>query len=64
MQLGRGFEYFFSGFTLITQKGLKRFVLIPLLINLVIFGTSLFFIYGWLTDAFAWLNAQLPEWLT
>ncbi|MGO2012264.1 MAG: sulfate transporter CysZ, partial [Pseudoalteromonas sp.] len=26
-------EYFFSGFKLISQKGLKRFVLIPLLIN-------------------------------
>ncbi|WP_105190407.1 sulfate transporter CysZ [Pseudoalteromonas sp. T1lg48] len=64
MQLGRGFEYFFSGFPMITEKGLKRFVLIPLLINLVIFGTSLFFIYGWLTDAFAWVNAQLPEWLS
>ena len=41
MQLGKGFEYFLSGFSLISQKGLKRFVLIPLLINLVLFGSSL-----------------------
>jgi len=56
-------EYFFSGFKLITQKGLKRFVFIPLLINIVLFGSSLFFLYGWLTDGFAYLNELLPTWL-
>ncbi len=63
MQLGQGFEYFFSGFKLIGQKGLKRFVLIPLLINITLFGSSLFFIVGWLQQGFDYLNRLLPEWL-
>ncbi|ATC87106.1 hypothetical protein PARC_a2642 [Pseudoalteromonas arctica A 37-1-2] len=44
MQITQGMEYFFSGFKLISQKGLKRFVLTPLLINILLFGSSLFFI--------------------
>lgn len=64
MQFTQGMEYFFSGFKLITQKGLKRFVFIPLLINIVLFGSSLFFLYGWLTDGFAYLNDLLPTWLS
>ncbi|MFC0116340.1 sulfate transporter CysZ [Pseudoalteromonas xiamenensis] len=57
-------EYFFSGFSLITQKGLKRFVFIPLLINITLFGGSLFFLYDWLTQGFAYLNDLLPDWLS
>lgn len=63
MQLTQGLKYFFSGFEMINQKGLRRFVLIPLLINLSIFGSSLFFIYGWLTQGFNYLNNLLPQWL-
>ena len=69
MQFTQGMEYFFSGFKLITQKGLKRFVFIPLIINIALFGSSLFFLYGWLTDGFTYLTNMLPsslswlEWL-
>lgn len=64
MQLGKGFEYFLSGFSLISQKGLKRFVLIPLLINLVLFGSSLFFIIGWIEQGVNYLNGYLPDFLS
>ncbi|WP_273050663.1 EI24 domain-containing protein, partial [Pseudoalteromonas sp.] len=64
MQITQGMEYFFSGFKLITQKGLKRFVLIPLLINILLFGSSLFFLFGWLSDSFSYINNMLPEWLS
>ena len=64
MQITQGMEYFFSGFKLISQKGLKRFVLIPLLINILLFGSSLFFLFGWLSDGFNAVNAMLPEWLS
>jgi len=64
VQIGQGMEYFFSGFSLITQKGLKRFVFIPLLINITLFGGSLFFLYDWLTQGFAYLNDLLPDWLS
>ena len=64
MQLSQGFQYFLSGFSLISNKGLKRFVFIPLLINLVIFGGSLFFIVDWLTQGIAYFNGFLPSWLS
>ena len=64
VQIIQGMEYFFSGFKLISQKGLKRFVLIPLLINILLFGSSLFFLFGWLSDSFNYINNMLPEWLS
>ena len=64
MQLGKGFEYFLSGFELISKKGLKRFVLIPLLINLVLFGGSLFYIIGWIDSGVAWMTGYLPGFLS
>ncbi|CCQ09662.1 Sulfate transporter, CysZ-type [Pseudoalteromonas luteoviolacea B = ATCC 29581] len=64
MRLSQGMEYFFAGFSLITQKGLKRFVFIPLLINITLFGSSLFFLYDWLTKGFEYLNELLPSWLS
>ncbi len=64
MQLAKGFEYFLSGFSLITQKGLKRFVFIPLMINLILFGSSLFFIIGWLDQGAALMNSYLPSFLS
>jgi len=60
----QGFQYFIAGFNLINTKGLKRFVLIPLLINVLLFGGSLFFIYDWLTQGFTYLNDLLPTWLS
>jgi CysZ protein len=64
VQSSQGFQYFLAGFNLIHTKGLKRFVLIPLLINVLLFGSSLFFIYDWLTQGFAYLNDLLPTWLS
>ncbi|MCF2907327.1 sulfate transporter CysZ [Pseudoalteromonas sp. DL2-H2.2] len=64
MQLTKGMEYFVAGFSLLSQKGLKRFVFIPLLINVTLFGGSLFFLYDWLTQGFAYLNGLLPDWLS
>ncbi|RZM83189.1 sulfate transporter CysZ [Pseudoalteromonas rubra] len=64
MQLTKGMEYFVAGFSLLSQKGLKRFVFIPLLINVLLFGGSLFFLYDWLTQGFAYLNGLLPDWLS
>ncbi|WP_440055230.1 sulfate transporter CysZ [Pseudoalteromonas sp. T1lg65] len=64
MQVSKGIEYFIAGFSLITQKGLKRFVFIPLTINILLFGASLFFLFDWLTQGFNYINAMLPNWLS
>lgn len=58
-----GIDYFLMGFKLIQTKGLKRFVFIPLLVNLLLFSVAFYFIYLelelWLTKLDAWV----PDWL-
>jgi len=61
-----GFSYIFSGISLISKKGIRRFVLIPLLINSIAF----FMAIKVLTQQFSTLMAYflggiswLPDWL-
>lgn len=59
-----GVNYFLEGFSLIKRPGLRRFVFIPLTINLLLFGGLIYFAIGQLEQVFAWLSAQLPEYLS
>ncbi|MCR8921478.1 sulfate transporter CysZ [Dasania sp. GY-MA-18] len=58
-----GAEYLAKGFQLITQPGLRLFVIIPLLINIAIFALLLTLTFQqfaqWIDDLMAWL----PSWL-
>ncbi|KAA1171410.1 sulfate transporter CysZ [Marinobacter salinexigens] len=67
----RGLGYLGEGFRLIRQPGLRLFVVIPLIINIVLFGLFFYFlaemfgilittVMGWLPD-WAWL--QSLDWL-
>jgi len=56
----RGLRYLFVGFSLVRKRGLRRFVALPLAINLLVFGALIWF--G--ADAFAaLLEEYLPAWL-
>ncbi|MBB1439318.1 sulfate transporter CysZ [Shewanella sp. SG41-4] len=59
-----GVNYFFQGFQLIKQPGLRSFVFIPLMINLVLFASAMYFALGQLTELFTWMDGQLPEYLS
>lgn len=59
-----GAAYFFKGFELIQTKGLRRFVAVPLMINLVIFSVLFGYLISSLTDWFVMLQAWLPSWLS
>jgi CysZ protein len=59
-----GFGYFLLGFELIKQKGLKRFVLIPLLINMVLFSIAFYYGYQQLDYYLTSLESLLPDWLS
>lgn len=65
-----GAGYLFKGFELIRLKGIRRFVFIPLLINLLLFSFAFYYLYkeleqfmgivmGWLPSWLAWLNVIL-----
>lgn len=58
-----GAGYFFKGFELIKQKGIRRFVFIPLTINVVLFSIAFYFMYLQLEHYIPSLMAWLPSWL-
>ncbi|MXR69131.1 sulfate transporter CysZ [Shewanella sp. JBTF-M18] len=59
-----GVNYFLDGFRLIKQPGLRRFVFIPLSVNLVLFAAVIYIAIGQLEQVFQWINGQLPEYLS
>jgi len=58
-----GAGYFFKGFELIKQKGIRRFVFIPLSINIILFSIAFYFMYLQLEHYIPSLMAWLPSWL-
>ncbi len=60
----QGFKYFFKGLSILGTKGLRRFIILPFLINIVIMGTGLWFGFDLATDWTAAMSANyLPGWL-
>ena len=55
--------YFFRGLSLIHTKGLKRFVLVPLSINLVLFSFAFYFLLQQVNALVAAVQQYLPSWL-
>lgn len=58
-----GVYYFLSGFRLIFAKGLKRYTLIPLLLNTLLFLFIWSFALYELHLLVGWLNSHIPSWL-
>ena len=60
----QGFAFLFQGFSLIFQQGIRRFVLIPLLINIVIFSGAVWLAYAQYQSLMDQLLGSLPSWLS
>lgn len=58
-----GMSYFLNGFSLIQTKGIKRFVLVPLAINLILFVTAFYFLFAEIGASIAWLMNLIPDWM-
>lgn len=58
-----GLGYAFKGLSLIVKPGLRRFVVIPLLVNIAVFGIGIGLGYGYLDTLSGWLQGKLPGWL-
>lgn len=65
-----GAGYFMKGFELIRTRGIRRFVFIPLTVNLLLFSCAFYYMFlqlehymttldAWLGDSFAWLSTLL-----
>lgn len=60
----RGASYVLRGFKLIRTPRIRRFVLIPLLVNVVLFAGLIAYGISEFTYLTEWLLSFLPEWLT
>lgn len=56
----RGIGYALKGFSLVRERKVLPFALIPLLINAVLFGSVIWFGVEWFGQ---FMESQLPEWL-
>lgn len=59
-----GASYFFNGFSLINTTGIRRYVLIPLLINIIIFSVGFWFAINQFDIFIDWALSSLPSWLS
>ncbi|WP_100268701.1 sulfate transporter CysZ [Vibrio fluvialis] len=59
-----GLGYFFYGFDIAVSPGIRRFVLMPLLSNILLVGGALYYLFSHLDS---WINdwmGQIPDWLS
>ncbi len=59
-----GIQYFGRGFSLLSNKGLKRYVALPILINALLMTALIYFGGGYLLDKIQWIVDWLPSWLS
>lgn len=60
----QGFGSAFKGIQLITQPGIRRFVIIPLAINLVLFSVAIYLLGTQFEQAINYLMPDFPSWLS
>ncbi len=58
-----GASYFLSGLGLVNTNKIRRYVLMPLLINIIIFSAGLWFAINQFEIFIAWALSDLPSWL-
>lgn len=58
-----GLHYFLSGLKLLFQPGIKRYVIIPLIINILLFIGLFFVSQHYFQEFNLWIENHLPNWL-
>ena len=59
-----GASYFINGLSLINTSRIRRYVLMPLLINIIIFSAGLWFAINQFEIFITWALSDLPGWLS
>ncbi|MCV6613772.1 MAG: sulfate transporter CysZ [Cellvibrionaceae bacterium] len=62
--VGKGAEYILSGATLMLHRKLRIFILVPILVNLLIFALTTATLFAKFSSATEWLTGFLPDWLS
>lgn len=61
--IGRGTGYLAKGLVLVKRPGIRRYVIIPLLMNILLFGGLIYAGYAQFSPFVNWLLSFLPDWL-
>jgi CysZ protein len=59
----KGAMYLLTGLKLIFKPGIRSYVIMPLTINIILFGTLIWFGAQQFGDFLHWLMPELPQWL-
>ncbi|MBF0584210.1 MAG: sulfate transporter CysZ [Magnetococcales bacterium] len=59
-----GGNYLLRGLALLVQPGIRRYVIIPLVINTLLFGLVIGYMVNWFHGIFGWIDNLLPSWLS
>ncbi len=63
LQSRNGIYYFSQGWKLICQPGIRRFVILPLLVNILLMGGAFIWLFRQLGDWIPALMSHVPDWL-
>lgn len=58
-----GIHYFLQGWQLILLPGIRRFVIVPLLVNILLMGGAFIWLFWQLNHWLTLLMAKVPDWL-
>ncbi|XOV77572.1 MAG: sulfate transporter CysZ [Aestuariibacter sp.] len=58
-----GLDYFFEGLHLVTKPGVRTFVLFPLIINVLLFGSAFWYLFGQIDLLVQEVIDWIPDWL-
>lgn len=61
--IGHGTGYLAKGFSLIKQPGIRNYVLIPLFLNIFLFGGLIYLGYSQFAPLVEWMMSWVPGWL-
>ena len=59
----KGAQYLLTGFNIITKPGIRLFVIIPLIVNILLFTLLFIFARHYINEFNAWFTGYLPSWL-
>lgn len=63
MEKKSGIDYFFSGFDLIMRPGIRLFVIVPLIINVLLFSAAFYYLFGQINPLVEYITDSIPDWL-
>lgn len=62
-EIKSGFHYFVAGWHLISKKGLRRFVIMPVLLNILLLSGVFWLFLSQMRHFIDWFDNYLPDWL-